>query len=72
MELHEGTVKTNTQNSRLGQRSRKLENAFHVTVKYALRGIPPDEFETYFPEYSLPRETLEAVYNAYIQVRRPL
>lgn len=72
MELHVGAVKTNTHNSRLGQRSRKLENAFHVTVKYALRGTPPDEFETYFPEYALPRETLEAVYSAYIQVRRPL
>lgn len=52
----------------VGQRSRKLEQAFHSTVKYALRGSPMDEFETYFPEGSVSSETLKAVYDAYVQV----
>jgi len=52
----------------VGQRSRKLEQAFHSTVKYALRGSPMDEFETYFPQGSVPAETLGAVYDAYVQV----
>ncbi|KAI8105021.1 hypothetical protein M9435_000194 [Picochlorum sp. BPE23] len=51
----------------VGQRSRKLEQAFHSTVKYALRGSPMDEFETYFPEGSVSSETLKAVYDAYVQ-----
>lgn len=52
----------------VGQRSRKLEQAFHSTVKYALRGSPMDEFETYFPQGSVSSETLGAVYDAYVQV----
>jgi len=47
---------------------RKLQNAFHVTVKYALRGVPAEEFEAFFPEKSLAPEVLEAVYDAYCQV----
>jgi len=51
-----------------GQRMRKLQNAFHVTVKYALRGIPADEFEAFFPEGALPPGVIEATYDAYGQV----
>lgn len=53
----------------VGQRSRKLDKAFHSTVKYALRGSPLDEFETYFPPDSLSRGALNAAYDAYSQVR---
>lgn len=52
-----------------GQRSRKLEKAFHSTVKYALRGSPFDEFQTYFPQDSLSSETLTVAFDAYTQVR---
>jgi len=52
-----------------GQRVTKLQQAFHVTVKYALRGSPADEFEAYFPEGSLPKEVIEVAYDAYVQVR---
>jgi hypothetical protein len=51
-----------------GQRSRKLEKAFHSTVKYALKGIPMDEFETYFPPGVMTKEVLGAAYDAYMQV----
>ena len=53
----------------VGQRSRKLDKAFHSTVKYALRGSPIDEFETYFPPDSLSQGALSAAYDAYSQVR---
>lgn len=53
----------------VGQRSRKLDKAFHSTVKYALRGSPIDEFQTYFPPDSLSNEALNAAYDAYSQVR---
>jgi hypothetical protein len=52
-----------------GQRSRKLDRAFHSTVKYALKGIPMDEFETYFPHGLMSGEVLGAAYDAYSQVR---
>ena len=52
-----------------GQRMRKLQNSFHVTVKYALRGVPADEFEAYFPQDALPPEVIAAAYDAYCQVR---
>jgi hypothetical protein len=51
-----------------GQRMRKLQNAFHVTVKYALRGIPPEEFHVHFPEETFPEPILEVLYDAYVQV----
>lgn len=53
-----------------GQRMRKLENAFHVTVKYAFRGMPLEEFQTYFPPGSIPPHHTEAAYNGYRQVSR--
>ena len=52
-----------------GQRMRKLEHAYQRTVKYALRGIPPDEVFAYFPEGPLPDPVIETVYDAYRQVR---
>lgn len=51
-----------------GQRMRKLQNAFHVTVKYALRGVPQDEFQAYFPEGALPDEVVGTAYDGYSQV----
>jgi hypothetical protein len=50
-----------------GQRMRKLQNAFHVTVKYALRGVPADEFPAYFAVEELPEGVLEATYDSYGQ-----
>jgi hypothetical protein len=51
-----------------GQRMRKLEHAYQRTVKYALRGIPPDDVFAYFPEGPLPDPVIETVYDAYRQV----
>lgn len=48
---------------------RKLQNAFHVTAKYALRGVPEDEFVAYFPEAALPNEVVTMAYDGYRQVR---
>ena len=50
-----------------GQRSKKLENAFHSTVKYALRALPMDEFSTYIPPGVLSKEVMEAAFEAYCQ-----
>ncbi len=50
-----------------GQRSKKLTNAFHSTVKYALRALPLDEFITYIPPGLLSKEVLEAAFEAYCQ-----
>ena len=50
-----------------GQRSKKLTNAFHSTVKYALRALPLDEFTTYIPPGMLSKEVLEAAFEAYCQ-----
>lgn len=61
---HEDTKKAH------GQRMRKLQNAFHLTVKYALRGVTPEEFQLHFPEGALPEPILETLYDAYTQVRQ--
>ena len=45
---------------------RKLKDAFHVSIKYALRGLTPDEFILHFPNGSLKQEDLEALYDGYI------
>lgn len=50
-----------------GQRMRKLEHAYQRSVKYALRGIPPDDVFAYFPEGPLPDPVIETVYDAYRQ-----
>jgi hypothetical protein len=55
-----------------GQRMRKLEHAYQRTVKYALRGIPPDDVFAYFPEGPLPDPVIETVYDAYRQVKEYL
>jgi len=52
-----------------GQRMRKLEHAYQRTVKYALRGIPPDDVFAYFPEGPLADPIIETVYDAYRQVK---
>lgn len=51
-----------------GQRMRKLHQAFHRTVKFALRGVPSDEFHAYFPNGELPEPIMEAAYDSYGQV----
>lgn len=51
-----------------GQRMRKLHQAFHRTVKFALRGVPPEEFHAYFPNGQLPDPIIEAAYDGYGQV----
>ena len=51
-----------------GQRMRKLQNAFHLTVKYALRALPADEFQVHFSEGAFPEPILEVLYDAYCEV----
>ena len=64
-----GMMHTEQVTRQQGQRSKKLQHAFHVTVKYALRGVPEDEFIAYFPEGILSKEIVEVAYDAYCQVR---
>lgn len=44
-----------------------MDTAFRSTVKFALKGIGMDEWETYVPPGLLSREVLEAAYDAYQQ-----
>ena len=47
---------------------KKLQNAFHLTAKYALRGVPQDEFDAYFPEGTLADNIIATAYDGYCQV----
>ena len=51
---------------RQGRRLRAMEDAFHRTVKYALRGASLEEFAGYFP--TLSPQLVEVIYDAYRQV----
>lgn len=49
-----------------GRRLRAMEEAFHRTVKYALRGASLEEFAGYFP--TLSPQLVGVIYDAYRQV----
>lgn len=49
-----------------GQRMRKLKDAFHVSIKYSLRGLPPEEFSLHFRDGTLTNPQLEGLYEGYM------
>jgi hypothetical protein len=51
-----------------GRRLRALDNAFHTSVKYALRPLDYDQFAEQFPAFTEYR--LGDLYEAYKQVRQ--